>query len=146
MLKVLVAEDSVLVADMLEDFLTIKGYDVCGLARTVDEAVQLADRYEPDLAVFDFRLAGGGYGSQIRPLMKDGSNMGILYVSGDPLTDKLTKADGDAYIQKPYGLEDLCSALHIVREVKTNGKVFPSAFPKGFHLFELATGDGEEPT
>ncbi|MCF8466557.1 MAG: response regulator [Sneathiella sp.] len=143
MLKVLVAEDSVLVADMLEDFLTFKGYDVCGLARSVDEAVLLANRCEPDLAVLDFRLAGGGYGSQIRPLLNDKVDMGILYVSGDPLMDKLTKADGDAYIQKPYGLEDLCRALNIVRKIRANSTVFPATFPRSFRLLVSTAGEGE---
>ncbi|MEX1037187.1 MAG: response regulator [Sneathiella sp.] len=144
MLKVIVVEDSVLIADMLEDFLVLKGYNVCGLARTVDEAVELADHCKPDLAVLDFRLAGGGYGSQIRPLLNDKTGMGILYVSGDPLIDKLTKDDGDAYIQKPYGLEDLDSALNIVRKIKTNVTVSPSTFPRGFHLLKQAIGGGEK--
>jgi two-component system, response regulator PdtaR len=132
--KVLIAEDSVMLADMLEDFLISEGYDVCGVAHTVQEAVTLANLHKPELAVLDFRLADGEYGSQIRQLLKDKDSMGILYVSGDPLTNKLTKADGDAYIQKPYGMFDLVKALCIVQEVKTHGYISASIFPKGFHL------------
>ena len=65
MKKVLIAEDNVLIADMLEDFLVSGGYEVCGIARTVDEAVALADLHKPDLAVLDFRLADGGYGRKL---------------------------------------------------------------------------------
>lgn len=142
MTKIIVVEDSVMLADMLEDFLTFKGYDVCGLARTVHEAVLLADRYEPDLAVLDFRLADGGFGIQIPPLLRDKVRMGILYVSGDALRNTLTIADGDAYIQKPYRLEDLDNALDIVSKIKKNIAISPSTFPTGFRLLKSAVGDG----
>jgi len=41
MLKVLIAEDELLIADLLEEALVANGYEVCGIARTVDEAVAL---------------------------------------------------------------------------------------------------------
>lgn len=141
MLKVLIAEDSVLLADMLEYFLNSQGYDVCGLAQTVQEAVFLADLHKPDLAILDFRLSDEEYGSQIRPLLQDKITMGILYVSGDPLTNKLTKADGDAYIQKPYSMYDISRALRIIQDIKTNIIVSPSNFPKAFHLLKQPVGN-----
>ena len=66
MLKVMIAEDDIFVADMLEDALVESGYDVCGVARwTVAEGIELGEREKPDLAVFDLRLAGGGLGTEI---------------------------------------------------------------------------------
>jgi len=41
LLKVLIAEDELLIADVLEEALVASGYNVCGIARTVDEAVVL---------------------------------------------------------------------------------------------------------
>jgi len=136
MLKVLIAEDNVMLADILEDSLVLGGYEVCGIAYTVDEAVALADLHKPDLAVLDFRLADGGYGSQIRQRTQDKNTMGILYVSADHLNDILTRADGEAYIQKPYGIDDLLEAVRIVHAIKTNSVVSPILFPKNFHLLE----------
>jgi DNA-binding response OmpR family regulator len=142
-LKVLIVEDSIILADMLEDFLISQGYDVCGTASTVHEAVVLADLHNPDLAVLDFRLANNGYGSEIRPLLKNKIKMGILYVSGDPLAKVLTQADGDAYIHKPYGMSDLSQSLQIIHAIKTNGIVVPSLFPKSLHFFEEPFDDKE---
>lgn len=144
MLKVLIVEDNVLLADMLEDFLVSQGCDVCGLARTVKEAVGLADLHQPDLAVLDFRLAHGEFAPSIRPLLKDKNSMGILYVSGDPLTGYLTKADGDAYIQKPYGMYDLLRALRLVQDIKAKNHISPSVFPKGFHLLKHPFDSGQQ--
>ena len=39
MLKVLIAEDELMTADLLEDLLSTSGYEVCGIARTVEEGV-----------------------------------------------------------------------------------------------------------
>jgi two-component system, response regulator PdtaR len=41
MLKVMIAEDDLMMADMLEDVLVEGGYEVCGIARTVEKAVEL---------------------------------------------------------------------------------------------------------
>lgn len=138
MLKVLIAEDNVLIADMLEYFLNSEGYDVCGIAATVDEAVALADLHKPDLAVLDFRL-DGGFGSEIRARTKDKDSMKILFVSGDTLGEKLTPREGEAYIQKPYGMKDISSALRIIQQMKNNGTPPFSELPKGLHLVHGAT-------
>jgi response regulator of citrate/malate metabolism len=49
MLKVMIAEDDLMMADMLEEVLVAGGYKVCGIARTVDKAVELGKRHKPDL-------------------------------------------------------------------------------------------------
>ena len=41
MLKVLIAEDDLMIADMSEDVLVEHGYEVCGIGCTVDQAVTL---------------------------------------------------------------------------------------------------------
>ena len=58
-MKVLIAEDDLLMADMLEDALVDNGYEVCGIARTVEKAVELGEKHRPDLAILDLRLEGG---------------------------------------------------------------------------------------
>ena len=83
MLKVMIAEDDLLMADMLEDVLVQNGYEVCGIARTVEEGVELGDRCKPDLAILDIRLAEGGLGMDIAARMQSTDGLGILYASGN---------------------------------------------------------------
>ncbi|MGA2258611.1 MAG: response regulator [Thermoguttaceae bacterium] len=64
-LKVLIAEDDLMIADMSEEILVDAGYEVCGIARTVSEAVALGRVHKPDLALIDHRLADGGLGSEV---------------------------------------------------------------------------------
>jgi response regulator of citrate/malate metabolism len=66
-LKVLIAEDDLMIADIAEEILIEHGYEVCGIARTVAEAVTLAQQHKPDLAVLDLRLADGGWALRSQP-------------------------------------------------------------------------------
>jgi DNA-binding response OmpR family regulator len=134
MLKVLIAEDELMIADLLEEALIMSGYEVCGIARTVDEAVALADLHKPDLAVLDVRLAQGNRGPDIARRLSDRGALGILYATGeDARRSTLTLADGAAAITKPYQVEDVARALVIVREIMTLGTATPP-FPLGFRL------------
>jgi len=126
MLRVLIAEDALMIADLLEDVLTASGYEVCGIASSVDEGVALGELHKPDLAVLDVRLARGGCGSEIARRLNSRGKFGVLYATGDNArTSKLTLADGEASIAKPYRAEDIVRALEIVREVATGGTATP---------------------
>jgi DNA-binding response OmpR family regulator len=127
-----------MIADLLEETLTLSGYEVCGIARTVDEAVALADLHKPDLAVLDVRLAHGNRGPDIARRLSDRGTIGILYATGeDARRSTLTLADGSAAITKPYQVEDVARALVIVREIMTLGTATPP-FPLGFRLLPEA--------
>jgi DNA-binding response OmpR family regulator len=102
MLKVMIAEDDLMMADMLEDVLVEGGYEVCGIARTVDKAVELGELHHPDLAVLDLRLAEGGFGTEIAARLNRHGELGVLYATGNMSHMGLTKADGEACLGKPY--------------------------------------------
>ena len=80
--KVLIAEDDLMIAEMIEEILVNDGYEVCGIARTVAEGVELGRRHKPDLAVLDRRLADGGLGTEIAAQLSDLNHLGVLYVTG----------------------------------------------------------------
>ena len=138
MLKVMIAEDDLFMADMLGDFLGESGYEVCGIARTVEEAVALGERHKPDLAVLDMRLAEGGRGTDIAARLKRQGGPGILYATGNIGNIGelgLTKADGDACLGKPYRPSDIVRALKIVEQIVSTGKA-SRPYPDGFHVLE----------
>lgn len=132
MLNVLVAEDDLMIADMIEESLIAAGYGVCGIARTVPEALKFSELHRPDLAIIDIKLADGGLGTEIVAQLQDGPRIGVLYASGN--TSLIgAKAGGDAHIAKPYVTSDLIQALKLVEQVVADGFATPP-FPKGFHL------------
>jgi CheY-like chemotaxis protein len=136
MLKVLIAEDDLMIADMSEEALVAYGYEVCGIARTVDEAVALGRRHRPDLAIIDMRMADGGFGTDIAARLSDIPGLGILYVTGSVASLALHQASGHACLAKPYRLIDLVRGLEIVTELVRTGKA-SQPFPDGFHALPL---------
>jgi two-component sensor histidine kinase/DNA-binding response OmpR family regulator len=142
--NVLVAEDDLMIADMIEETLLSAGYGVCGIARTVSEAVRLCQLQRPDLAIIDIKLADGGLGTEIVEQLRDGPRIGVLYASGNTaLIGEETV--GDAYLTKPYKGTDLMRALTLVEQIVSNG-VATQPFPRGFHLLrENVAGSEKRP-
>jgi CheY-like chemotaxis protein len=139
MLKVLIAEDDLMIADMAEEMLVGYGYEVCGIARTVAEAVALGRHHKPDLALIDLRLADGGLGTEIAAQLGGLGRLGVLYASGNIDHIMLTAADGTACLAKPYRSADLLRGLEIVAGIVATGTASPP-FPAGFQVLSLAIG------
>jgi len=135
MLKVLIVEDDLMLADFSEEILVERGYEVCGIARTVAEAVALARLGRPDLVMLDLRLADGGLGTEVAAQLRASGKPGILYVTGNMSQVALT--NGDACLAKPYRSVDLVRGLEIVAGIVATGRAQPP-FPRGFHLLQPA--------
>jgi DNA-binding response OmpR family regulator len=141
---VLIAEDDLTIADMIEEVLVGDGYEVCGIARTVAEAVVIGLRHKPDLAVLDLRLADGGLGTDIAAQLGAVGRLGILYATGNMAQVVLTAADGHACLAKPYSAADLLDALKIVAARVGIGMAVPP-FPRGLQILHPARGVDRKP-
>jgi DNA-binding response OmpR family regulator len=136
MLKVLIVEDDLMLADFAEEILVEHGYQVSGIARTVDAAVALVRHSKPDLVILDLRLADNGLGTEVAAQLPPLGRPGILYVTGNMSQVALTH--GDACLAKPYRSADLLRGLEIVAEIVATGKAQPP-FPQGFQLLHPVT-------
>jgi DNA-binding response OmpR family regulator len=143
LLKVLIVEDDLMIADMTEDILVKQGYEVCGVGRTVAEAVALARRHKPDLAVIDFRLSGGGLGTDIVSQLDGLGNLGVLYATGNASQLVQTAVNGHACLSKPYRSVDLLRGLEVVNSIVTTGTARPP-FPRGFQVLDLPTPKAQD--
>ena len=137
MTKVLIAEDDLLIADMLQEVLIDDGYEVCGIARTVDEAIAIGEREKPGFAVLDLRLAAGGLGTEIARRL-DRSAMSVLYATGNAGQIPLSSDDGEACMTKPYRSSDILRAMKIV-EAMAKGDEVRGPFPRGFSVLGSRT-------
>jgi len=133
LLRVVIVEDDLMIADMLEAVLLAHDYIVCGLAATVADAIKLIAREKPDLAIIDLRLAEGGLGTDIAEQILDKRGLGILYATGNAASVVLTSANGQACISKPYSEASILRALKLVTELIATGTASPP-FPKGFKV------------
>jgi DNA-binding response OmpR family regulator len=135
MLKVLIVEDDLMLADFAEEILVEHGYEISGIARTVADAIVLARRSRPDLVILDLRLAEGGLGTEVASQLPPLGRPGILYVTGN--MSQVALVHGDACLAKPYRSADLVRGLEVVAEIIATGKAQPP-FPRGFQLLHPA--------
>ena len=135
--KILIVEDDFMIADMAEDFLARSGYDVCGIARSLMEAVDLATLHRPDIALIDFQLADGELGTDVARALGRLSKVGVLYATGNSAQVLLVATDGHACLTKPYRPADLLSSLRIVAEIVAGRSAVPP-LPRGLHLLQQA--------
>ena len=135
MLKVLIVEDDLMLADFAEEILVEQGYAVSGIARTVADAVALARQSRPDLIILDLRLADGGLGTEVAAQLACSGRPGNLYVTGNMSQVVLT--NGDGCLAKPYRSADLLRSLEIVAGIVATGKAQPP-LPPGFQLLHPA--------
>ena len=122
-----------MIADMTEELLVGHGYEVCGIARTVREAVALGQLHKPDLALIDYRLAENGLGTEVAAKLCAPGKLGILYATGNNTQVAMQNAEGDACLTKPYRSDELIRALEIVAVIEITGTATPP-FPRGFTL------------
>lgn len=111
---VLIAEDEVLVSMFLADLVEDAGMTVCGVARSIDEAMRLARECRPDLALLDLNLRGGASGIALaRDLIADYGTT-VLFVSGETgVADRpdVAALRPAAVLEKPFLPDQLTAAL-----------------------------------
>ncbi len=115
-LRLILVEDEPVVADTIKDAVEYLGHTVCGIARTEQEAVDLADRERPELALMDVRLAGGGDGIVAARRLAAGFGIRSIFLSGyaDHATmRRLTETYPLGVVHKPFSLAQLKSALDL---------------------------------
>jgi DNA-binding response OmpR family regulator len=134
MISVLIVEDDLLIADLLQDGLQADGYFVCGIARTVAEARDSAQQHEPDFAIVDIRLANGDLGTDVAANLRRTTHAGIMFSTGNASDTSLLETLGDALMTKPYQPCDAGRGLKIIDEMARLGQTQLS-FPRSFRLF-----------
>jgi DNA-binding response OmpR family regulator len=138
-MRLLVVDDDIMLADLLESLLLAQGHEVCGTTTNVAEAVALTRLHRPDIVVLDMKLRGGELGCDIvHELAASGdlNGVGILYISGGVEFVHPRAFIGHACLHKPYRATELAAALAIVRNI-LGGCTVTSALPNGMRLLSL---------
>lgn len=115
--RVLIVEDDALIAWTIAECLGEDGYEVCGTAVSYAEAISLADRHRPRLAVIDVRLAGNGNGFDAAEYMARHHGTAVLYATANYELVKQRATVGIGCLRKPYRPAILVRALAIVQQL-----------------------------
>lgn len=102
--RILLVDDEQGILDMLESILKAEGFRQTACAKTVKEALTLAERFQPELAVLDVMLPDGDGFSLMQQLRKSGGYP-ILFLTARGEDEDKFRGFGlgaDDYVVKPF--------------------------------------------
>lgn len=114
--KILVVEDDVNVAVVLEARLVSFGYSVCEIAHTGPKAIQGTQIHHPDLVLMDIMLEGDMNGIEAAEKIGETSDVPIIFISclnDTAVLDRAIKTNPSGYLVKPYDNAELRSCIEI---------------------------------
>lgn len=113
---ILVVEDDINVAAVMEARLESFGYKVCDIARTGLKAIECHGRHQPDLVLMDILLEGDMNGIEAAEQISATSDVPIIFITclNDPaVLDKAIQTHPYGYLVKPYDNAELRSCIEI---------------------------------
>ncbi len=110
----LIADDDAVVRSMLS--LTLeRQFDIIGAARDSDQAIALAQAAQPDVALIDVQMPGGGGLRAIHGISEVSPDTAAVVLSADefePLVRELMIAGAMTYVRKGIAPAELADVLH----------------------------------
>jgi DNA-binding NarL/FixJ family response regulator len=116
-MRIVLADDHALFRDGIASLLAAWGHEVVGQARSGDEAVELADRLEPDAILMDVRMPGSTGLEATRRIAQRHPSIAIVMLTVSEDEDDLfeaIKAGARGYLLKNLEARDLRSMLEAV--------------------------------
>jgi DNA-binding NarL/FixJ family response regulator len=84
MIRILVVEDHLIVAEALADLLAKQpGMEVVGVANTIAASVELASTFQPDVVLMDFRLPDGTGDEAARAIRIQSPASAVVFLTAD---------------------------------------------------------------
>ena len=108
--KILIIEDEKITALYIQNLLEAKGYEVCGIGISADEALNLTEKHNPDLILMDIILDGENDGIDAVVGIKKNHDIPFVYCTANTNEQTLQRAIKTGpygYIAKPVSLEEL---------------------------------------
>lgn len=121
--KILIVEDQFIEANNLQMILERAGYQVCGIARSVSEALKIVDSTVPDLVLLDIQLKGPLTGIDLAKILRE-RQIAFVYLSANSNRSTLEAAKATnpyGFLVKPFREKDVLVMLEIAHHLHHNG-------------------------
>jgi len=115
--KVLIVEDEFIVANDLRLILQRAGYQVCGIAPSVKDALDIIDQHQPGLVILDIYLKGKQTGIDLAKQLKE-KHIAFVYLSANSNQRVLEAAKATepyGFLVKPFREKDVLVTLDVAR-------------------------------
>jgi DNA-binding LytR/AlgR family response regulator len=115
-IKVLVVEDKMLIAEDIASVLRRHGFEVTAICGSAEEAIESAGENPPDLVLMDIQLAGKMDGITAAGVIKKLMDVPVVYLSDYTDKDTIQRAKQtlpENYLSKPFQEHDLVRAIEL---------------------------------
>ena len=113
--KILIVEDQYVEAHDLQLILERASYEVCGIARSYEQALQILETENPVLVLLDIMLKGKLNGIDLAKVLVD-RNIGFIFISansGSRILEQAKTTQPYGFIIKPFRGQDVLTTLEI---------------------------------
>jgi two-component system, response regulator PdtaR len=117
-MRVLIVEDSALIAFEFAESIRAAGHEPLGPAATAEAAARMAEELKPDIAFVDIKLRDGLSGPQIARLLRSRFGVLPLFITGDEGAALDNQDAAVGLISKPATRPSLTHALEIMVALK----------------------------
>jgi DNA-binding response OmpR family regulator len=132
--KVLIADDDLMILDLIDDYLTGEHLDVTRAASGM-EALKAIEKEQFDLVILDVKMPFMGGLEVLKILKSDHPHVPVIMLTGKgELTDRIVGLElgADDYIVKPFDLRELLARIRCVtrrggKNKETDGSLKPVA-------------------
>ena len=115
MKKVLIVEDDMIIAMVLERMIVKLNYTVLDKVITGEDAISSAQQNEPDLILMDIQLKDSTDGITAMEKIRERSNVPVIYITGNSDQYYMNRAkatDFVDYLVKPIQMSDLEQSIN----------------------------------
>lgn len=121
--SVLIVEDNLIVAMVIEDDLRDAGYEVLGPTMRSAPSLDIARSSTISLALVDIDLDGGDDGVDLARRLRDEHQVPSLYITGQAAVARAGKDAALGLLPKPFTPEQLLEAVAEALKYAATGKV-----------------------
>lgn len=126
--EILIVEDDLLTATVIQKYLTRNGYDVTAIAANATETFLELEKVKPDLILMDIFLRNSIDGIEIAQQIKDKFDIPIIYLTADSSEETIARAkitEPFGYLVKPVDSKILITnvELTIQKQLSHNNKL-----------------------
>lgn len=114
--KVLIVEDEMIIALLLERMVKNLGHQVMDKVTSGEEAIAKVREHRPDLILMDIRLQGEMDGIETMAHIHQMSDIPVIYISGNTDSinqEKIEQTDYLEFLSKPVTISDLSRSLNL---------------------------------
>ena len=130
-LSVIVVEDDFDSLEVLSEYLSLKELNVLAKAKNGKEAVEIYEKFKPDVVLLDILMPGYDGFYAIEKIKEVDPSAKVIFVTAatmGPTQRKLFDYDVDGIIFKPFELDHL---LETIDAVRSGQKVIPATTHSG---------------